>query len=226
MHNCEKIENIKQSLNNLEELADIKNNPVVKATILSVVKAVPILGELIDSSMDICLTNFQKNKRNELIQLILSDVDITSDMVNDVEFILNFAKTLEAVNRLSSNDKIRYFANLIKNGYFTANKVENDLFDVLNDLKSIEYVIYEVKSIENLQIARKLDKDLREKYPIINQMIAIANSFYNASINSSTSPQPIDAFENLKQDYYGILCDTLLKKQITNSIEQFIEKVD
>ena len=120
MHNCEKIENIKQSLNNSEELADIKNNTVVKATILSIVKAVPFLGELIDSSMDICLTNFQENKRNELIQLILSDAKITSDMVNDVEFILNFAKTLEAVNRLSSNDKIRYFANLIKNGYFTA----------------------------------------------------------------------------------------------------------
>lgn len=148
MHNCEKIENIKQSLNNSEELADIKNNPVVKATILSIVKAVPFLGELIDSSMDICLTNFQENKRNELIQLILSDAKITSDMVNDVEFILNFAKTLEAVNRLSSNDKIRYFANLIKNGYFTANKVENDLFDeylrLLNTLsfREIEYLYF------------------------------------------------------------------------------------
>ena len=56
MPNCEKFENIKQTLNNSEELTDIKNNPVVKATILSVVKSIPIIGELIDSSMDMCLT--------------------------------------------------------------------------------------------------------------------------------------------------------------------------
>lgn len=129
MKKSDKLEKIKQSLNNSEDLVDIKNNPIVKVTILSVIKAVPILGDLIDSSLDNCLTIFQENKRNELIKLILSNVNITSDMVNDVEFILNFAKTLEAVNRLSSNDKIRYFANLVKNGYFTANKVENDLFE-------------------------------------------------------------------------------------------------
>lgn len=148
MHDSEKLEIIKQSLNNSEELADIKNNPVVKATIISVIKSVPILGELVDSSMDICLTTFQENKRNELIKMILSDAYITSDMVNDVEFILNFAKTLEAVNRLASNDKIRYFANLIKNGYFTSDKIENDLFEeylrLLSTLsyREIEYLYF------------------------------------------------------------------------------------
>lgn len=148
MPNCEKFENIKQTLNNSEELTDIKNNPVVKATILSVVKSIPIIGELIDSSMDMCLTSFQQNKRNELIEMVLSDAYITSDMVNDVEFILNFAKTLEAVNRLASNDKIRYFANLIKNGYFTSDKIENDLFEeylrLLSTLsyREIEYLYF------------------------------------------------------------------------------------
>ena len=148
MKKSDKLEKIKQSLNNSEDLVDIKNNPIVKVTILSVIKAVPILGDLIDSSLDNCLTIFQENKRNELIKLILSNVNITSDMVNDVEFILNFAKTLEAVNRLSSNDKIRYFANLVKNGYFTANKVENDLFEehlrLLTTLsfREIEYLYF------------------------------------------------------------------------------------
>lgn len=152
MPNCE---NIKQSLNNSEELADIKNNPVVKATILSVVKSIPIIGELIDSSMDMCLTTFQQNKRKELIEMILSDVNITSDMVSDVEFIMNFAKTLEAVNRLSSNNKIKYFANLIKNGYFTSHKIENDLFEEYLRLLSI----LSYREIEYLYFIYKYQKE-------------------------------------------------------------------
>ena len=148
MKNSDKFESVKQSLNNSEDLADIKNNPIVKVTILSVLKAIPILGDLIDSSLDNCLTAFQESKRNELIELIISNANITSDMVNDVEFILNFAKTLEAVNRLSSNDKIRYFANLVKNCYFTANKVENDLFEeylrllTILSFREIEYLYF------------------------------------------------------------------------------------
>lgn len=155
MPNCEKIENIKQKLNNTEELADIKNNPVVKATILSVVKSIPIIGELIDSSMDMCLTSFQQNKRKELIEMVLSDANITFDMVNDVEFIMNFAKTLEAVNRLSSNDKIKYFANLIKNGYFTSNKIENDLFEECLRLLSV----LSYREIEYLYFLYKYQKE-------------------------------------------------------------------
>ena len=110
-------------MQNAEAAIDVKNNPVVKSTILSVLNSIPIIGELIDSSIDSYLSSFQEAKRQELIALILSDVTITSDMVNDIEFIFNFAKTLEAVNRLSSNDKVKYFANLLKNGYFISNKI-------------------------------------------------------------------------------------------------------
>ena len=39
-------------------------------------------------------------------------------------------------------------------------------------------------------------------------------------------PQELPEYANLKQDYFGILCYVLLKKQVTTSIEQFIEKVD
>lgn len=155
MSNCEGFKNLKQTLNNSDELSDIKSNPVVRATILSVVKSIPILGELIDSSMDIYLTSFQENKRNELIEMILSDVNITSDMVNDVEFILNFAKTLEAVNRLSSNDKIKFFANLIRNGYFTSDKIENDLFEEYLRLLSI----LSYREIEYLYFLYKYQKE-------------------------------------------------------------------
>ena len=140
MEKHEEFESTKLSLQNAETAIDVKNNPVVKSTILSVLNSIPIIGELIDSSIDSCLSSFQEAKRQELIDLILSDVTITSDMVNDIEFIFNFAKTLEAVNRLSSNDKVKYFANLLKNGYFVSDKIQNDAFDeYLHLLSSLSF---------------------------------------------------------------------------------------
>lgn len=130
MNNNENLENTKMSLYNAEQLENIKNNPVVKSTILSLLKTVPIIGELIDRTIDVALTKFQESKRNELLDIILSDSDnITTEMVNDVEFIINFSKTLDAVNRLGSNDKVKYFANVIKNGYFANEKIDNGEFE-------------------------------------------------------------------------------------------------
>ncbi len=137
MDKHEEFENAKLSLQNAEAVIDVKNNPVVKSTILSVLKSIPLFGELIDSSIDVYLSSFQESKRQELIDLILSDVTITSDMVNDIEFIFNFAKTVEAVNRLSSNDKVKYFANLLKNGYFVCSKIQNDTFEEYLHLLSV-----------------------------------------------------------------------------------------
>ena len=76
-----------------------------------------------------------------MLEIILSDSEnITSDMVNNVEFIINFARLLEVVNRLASNDKIKYFANLLKNGYFTEDKIANDKFEeYLNLVNELSY---------------------------------------------------------------------------------------
>lgn len=49
--------------------------------------------------------------------------------VNDIEFIMNFKRTLDAVNRLANNDKVVYFANLLKNGYMKENKISNDEYE-------------------------------------------------------------------------------------------------
>lgn len=123
------IDSIQDSLNTVKLIEEIKGNPCVKSTIISVLKSVPIIGELIDGTIDALLTDFQERKRAELINLILDDVFVTIDMVNDVEFILNFAKTLEAVNKLSTNEKIKFFANLLKFGYFCEKKITNDKFE-------------------------------------------------------------------------------------------------
>lgn len=146
--NSDRLENGKLSLEHVDHLIDIKNNPAVKATILAVMKSIPIIGELVDSSTDALLTAFQKKKRQELIDVILSNNEyITYDKVNDVEFIMNFAKTLEAVNKLSRNDKVKYFGNLLRNSYLCINKVKNDEFEnnmqILMGLSYSDIVILE-----------------------------------------------------------------------------------
>ena len=103
--------------------------PVGKVAISSVLSTIPVIGPLVDGAIDATLTAFQEKKRKELVDIILTGEVITSDRVNDIEFIFNMAKTMEAVNRLATNDKIKYFANLMKNGYFSKSKIQSDTFD-------------------------------------------------------------------------------------------------
>ncbi len=155
MSNKEDFESTKLSLINSEQLEEIKNNPATKATILSVIKAIPVLGELIDGTIDASLNKFQQNKRTELLDIILRTPEtITTEMVNDVEFIINFAKTLEAVNRLGSNDKVRYFANIIKNGYLSNQRITDGEFE--------EY-LYALSTMSYRQINILIDLYIYEK---------------------------------------------------------------
>lgn len=50
-------------------------------------------------------------------------------MVNDVEFIINYNKTLEAVLRLDTNNKVKFFENLIRNSYLSENRIESSEFE-------------------------------------------------------------------------------------------------
>ena len=126
----EDFELAKLSLHNANDLIDIKENPVVDAVLLAPIKAIPIIGDLIDSSTNEVLENFQEKKEKELINVILKNGNlITSDMVNDVEFIINFNKVMEAVRRLAVNDKVKFLGNLIRNGYLSGMHIENNLFE-------------------------------------------------------------------------------------------------
>lgn len=88
----EKLEMTKNSLYNVNEIKDIKENPIVESVLLAPIKAIPVLGDLIDSSTNKLLNDFQQKKEQELLDVILQDDhSITPEMVNDVEFIINFA---------------------------------------------------------------------------------------------------------------------------------------
>lgn len=152
----EEFEQEKISLNNVNQIADVKGNPVVDSVLMPIIKEVPVIGDMIDSSMNKLIEDFQQKKEQELIEVILRDKNtITPDMVNDVEFIVNFAKTKEAVRRLATNDKVKYFGNLIRNGYLSEERVENSVFeeylDVLNSMsyRQINMLVKYKKFLDN-----------------------------------------------------------------------------
>ena len=120
---------------------------------------------------------------------------------------------------------IRFDNNLAKEEFKIAHET-HELSDVANDLNRINTVLSAPTTIENLFEAQRLDNELREKYPTIDKMLAIANSYPIATVTSQSNTQDLPEYANLKQDYFGILCYVLLKKEITTSIEQFIERVD
>ena len=133
------FEEDKLSLRNCEEIADIKNNPVVAAFITSVKPLFPFWGELADGVVNEVLTKSIIEKRKKLLDIILSDTEmITTDMSSDVECIISFKKTVEAVDRLVTNDKIVYFGNLFKNGYLNEERIQaykfEEYFNIINSL--------------------------------------------------------------------------------------------
>ena len=102
-----------------------------------------------------------------------------------------------------------------------------DLFDAATDMGKIQQAVNNIYGLNGKQNARLLDIELQQKYQIIGQMFAVANTIANILPNfaPSSSYEPLEV-ENLRQDYYGILCHVLLKKSVIKSIEQFIQKIE
>lgn len=114
------------------------------------------MGDLIDSSTNKLLNDFQQKKEQELLDVILQDDhSITPEMVNDVEFIINFARAKEAVQRLATTDKVEYFGNLIRNGYLQGKHIDGSIFDeyihILNTMsyREIQYLVEYKKYCED-----------------------------------------------------------------------------
>lgn len=146
----EKIENVKLDLQNVDTMTDVKHNPVISAFVSSI-KTVPFLGDLIDDSLEYTLTEFQNRKQQQLLEVInnASVGSVTSDMVNDVEFIMSFAKTRNAVNKVLNGDKVKFYGNLLTNGYLNGKeKISTDEFEeyieLINTLsyRELEYLSF------------------------------------------------------------------------------------
>lgn len=163
MPNIDDFEKAKEELHKEERITAVYDTcNSVKAAVLSVI---PCLGALIDKLSDLKFANYQNEKRQKFVDVVLGNDDlITSDKVITEECIINIAKTIELVDRCASADKVVYYGNLVRNGYFECcEQIENDLFDeyeaILKDLsfREIQYLIFFAKA------ARESDGHLNGK---------------------------------------------------------------
>ena len=199
----EKLEMSKNSLYNANEIKDIKENPVVESVLLAPIKAIPVFGDLIDSSTNKLLNDFQQKKEQELLDVILQDDhSITSEMVNDVEFIINFARAKEAVQRLATTDKVEYFGNLIRNGYLQGKHIDGSIFDeyihILNTMsyREIQYLVEYKKYCEDSSKRGKSTKHINGR-TYSNKYESFCNEY---SKQIKVSPGEVDyVFLHIKQ---------------------------
>lgn len=102
-----------------------------------------------------------------------------------------------------------------------------DLMDATKDLQQIKNAEAGVLQFGDVVTARRLDAELREKYPVIEKMLDLANRMPPAlQTGPSSHTQLPQEVSNLQQDYYGIICHIALKKGIVQSVKQFIKSVD
>ena len=99
-------------------------------------------------------------------------------MVNDVEFIMGFAKTKNAVDKLSNGDKVKFYGNLLVNGYLNdKDKISVDEFDeyleLINSLsyRELEYLSFfkehsdKHRGILIYQHWEEFSKEFENKFP-------------------------------------------------------------
>ena len=107
-------------------------------------------------------------------------------------------------------------------------KSKSDELKVFTDVNDINNMI------RNLQINRdyqydaiKLNQRLREEYPSIEKLLNLGRSMINNSVGNNTIYDVVSAIiADLNADKYGIYVDVLLKHEVINDMNKFIEKVD
>ena len=98
-----------------------------------------------------------------------------------------------------------------------------DCADVSFDLMRINETMKNVEQ-GNWQAGVALDQEMRLKYPYINKMDQYSRTFSNPMIQPQHQTRCSIVFSNLNEDYYGVLCETAIKKGIVSCLEEFIKR--
>lgn len=109
----EEFDVVQSELSTLTEVEDIWQNPVVQA-LYGALNIFPPLATMVNSVVSKKLSEHQERKQEELCRIIFADNGITLDSVQNVAFIMEYARMLDVVNRLATNEKVKYIANLFK----------------------------------------------------------------------------------------------------------------
>lgn len=155
----EEISHELEKYNKINKIDAAVHNPIVKSFLSTVTNYIPFIGEWAIEEIDASISKYQEQKRKKICEIIFESPElITIDKVQDADFIIAFARLLDTVNRLNSNKKIEYLANLFKNTFVLCevNKINefeeglsrlSDLsereMEILMVMNDTEYAFYE-----------------------------------------------------------------------------------
>lgn len=84
------------------------------------------LGELSATAME----HFLKKKRSIFLgDLLKEGTMLPPNLAKDVSFLMELQRTVQVIDRLATEDKVRYFASLLKNTFFTEETANIDEFE-------------------------------------------------------------------------------------------------
>lgn len=173
----EEFEIVKSELNATAEIKDIWENPVVKFLL----QFIPIPTGA-DSAIGKAFEIHQRKKQEQLFEIILEDGTITIDDVNDVDCIMECAKTIEVVNRLIRNDKIKYLAYLLKNSIKDKKRNIDEFEELLSKISTLS-----VREIELLYLLYETENRNILKDQSNGQMVFNRNESWKAFMNKAKS---------------------------------------
>lgn len=145
----------KKSLEDIKTLNDIWEHPAVKM-IYGALNIIPPIAGALDATISKKLENYQKEKQQKLCEIIFQDNSITLEDVKNVEIIMEYARMLDVVNRLATNEKLVYIANLFKKS--VPNMICHDgVAEFEEYLYRLDYISY--REIDLLYILYGCEKD-------------------------------------------------------------------
>lgn len=107
-----------EEYNSINTIESVVHNPLVKSFLSTIADYVPFFGELAIETLDTAIGERQEQKRKAICDIVFNSPElVTIDKIQDADFIISFARMIDTANRLNSNKKIQYLANLFKNTF-------------------------------------------------------------------------------------------------------------
>lgn len=123
----DKIESLKDRLllaekyNDTNALTDLLFN-IIESVVPGVTAVKQYANEKVNKN--------QSKKIEELSKIILDEPKlITIEKISDIRFIMEFARTVDVIKRLSQNEKVLYIARLFKKSFVEIDEYDIDLYE-------------------------------------------------------------------------------------------------
>lgn len=177
----ENTEIAKIDYQNAAEAMDIYDNPVVKAIREMLSGNLNFVGTTINNGIGTKLQERQKSKEKAFLEAVFADGTITLDDIQDVDFLFEFAMAHDAIKHLLQNEKITFFANLLKNTALNPARNTNTFQEELERLCSLSY-----REIEMLLLLRNCQKEyFKERCKTNNEDIQDAINIWDIYLDKT-----------------------------------------